>query len=104
VENKVKQNIINFEGKELKWDYTIVPCLKCPIYPTRKEWEEEAKIDVRKDKCYTSRCTYNKANAKMVADGIYMMMHYYSCEECDNGEYHPKENGEFCPDCGSDMR
>lgn len=65
------ENTINFKGKELKWDYEICACLNCPIYPTIKEWEKEAEKDVRKDKCYTSRCTYNKENARQVAEWVY---------------------------------
>lgn len=59
------ENTINFEGKEIIWEYTTCPCLQCPIYPTKKEWEEEK--DVRKDKCYTSRCTYSKNLAASIA-------------------------------------
>jgi hypothetical protein len=66
-------NTINFEGKELKWEYTICPCLQCPIYPTKKDWEEEAEKDVRKDKCYTSRCTYSKNLSALIAWGIHDM-------------------------------
>ena len=61
------ENTINFEGKDIKWEYTICPCLQCPIYPTKKEWEEEAEKDVRKDKCYTSRCIYSKKLAASIA-------------------------------------
>lgn len=65
------ENTIEYNGKILKWDYNICPCLDCPIYPTKKEWEEEAYKDVRKDKCYASRCTYNKELASSIAWGIH---------------------------------
>jgi len=67
------ENTINFERKELKWEYTICPCLQCPIYPTKKKWEEEAEKDVRKDKCYTSGCTYSKNLAASIAWEIHDM-------------------------------
>jgi len=67
------ENTLTYKGEELKWDYKIIPCLECPIYPLRKDWENES--DIRKDKCYTNHCTYNKANGKMVAEGVYAMMH-----------------------------
>ena len=73
------ENKIIYKGEELKWDYDIVPCLNCPIYPLRKEWEADP--DIRKDKCYTSGCTYNKANAKMVAEGVYAMQHPEESDE-----------------------
>jgi len=66
------ENTINFEGKELKWEYKICPCLECPIYPLQKQWENDP--DIRHDKCYTSRCTYNKQNAASIAWGVYNMM------------------------------
>ncbi len=67
------ENTLIYKGKELKWDYKIVPCLECPIYPLRHEWENEP--DIRKDKCYTSHCTYHRAVGKMVAEGVYVMQH-----------------------------
>lgn len=73
------ENTITYEGKELKWEYKICPCLNCPLYPRKSEWEDEP--DIRKDKCYTSRCTYNKAIGKMVAEGVYAMMHSQENEE-----------------------
>jgi len=73
------ENRLTYKGKELKWEYQICPCLECPIYPLRHEWEDDP--DIRKDKCHTSRCIYNKANAKMVAEGVYAMMHPENDEE-----------------------
>lgn len=63
------ENKLTYKGKELKWGYKIVPCLECPIYPLRKEWEDHS--DIRKDKCYTSRCTYNKIVAESLNIIIY---------------------------------
>lgn len=65
------ENTIVYKGKKLKWEYKICACLDCPLYLQRKEWEDEP--DIRKDRCYTSRCTYNKANGKMVAEEIFTM-------------------------------
>ena len=65
------ENTLTYKGKELKWEYEIVPCLECPIYPLQKEWENDP--DIRNDKCYMSRCTYNRAVAKMVGEGIAAM-------------------------------
>ena len=100
MENKTKQNKITFEGKEIIWDYDIAPCLKCPIYPLKKEFEDDP--DIRKNKCWTSGCLYDKENARMVANGIYVMMHYHYCDECD--EYFSKEEiveYKTCPNCHS---
>ena len=71
------ENTIEYKGKTLTWDYKIVPCLECPIYPTIKDWEEEADKDIRKDKCYTSRCKYNKALAGSIAWEIHDMRFGY---------------------------
>lgn len=65
------ENTIDYNGKILKWEYKICPCLDCPIYPTKKDWEEEAEKDVRKDRCYTSICTYNKELAASIAWGLH---------------------------------
>ena len=73
------ENILTYKGKELKWEYKIVPCLDCPIYPLRHEWEDNP--DIRKDKCYTSRCSYHKENSRMVAEGVYAMIHPEENEE-----------------------
>ena len=67
------ENTLTYKEKELKWEYKILPCLDCPIFPLRKEWENDP--DIRHDKCYTSRCTYSKADAKMVAEAVYAMQH-----------------------------
>jgi hypothetical protein len=67
------ENTIIYEGKELKWEYKICACLDCPLYPRRKEWENEP--DIRKNKCYTSRCTYDRTNGKIIAEGIYAIIH-----------------------------
>lgn len=67
------ENTLTYNGEELKWEYKIVPCLECPIYPLRDEWKDDP--DIRKDKCYTSRCTYSRALAKAVAEEFYSMLH-----------------------------
>jgi len=64
-----KINTIEYKGKELKWEYDICPCLECPIYPHRSEWEDEK--DIRKNKCYDSRCTYHKELSASMAWGLY---------------------------------
>ena len=96
--NLTMENIITFNGKEKKWNYKIAPCLECPIYPMRKEWEDDP--DVRNDKCYTSRCTYNRKLSKDIAAELYFMRNNYYCEECN--EWVPKEN-RYCPTCGTDL-
>jgi len=63
------ENTIEHNGKTLNWDYDICPCRQCPIYPTKNEWEYEK--DIRKDKCYTSRCTYQKELATNIAWGLH---------------------------------
>lgn len=63
------ENTITYKGEELKWDYKICPCLECPIYPLRKEWENEP--DIRKDKCYTSHCTYYRQKSKEMANFVF---------------------------------
>lgn len=75
------ENTINYNEKEIKWEYTICPCLQCPIYPTKREWEEEAERDVRKDRCYSSRCSYNKKLAASIAQGIYELRFNKDCDE-----------------------
>lgn len=67
------ENTLTYKGKELKWEYKTVPCLECPIYPLRDQWKDDP--DIRKDKCYTSHCTYHRTVGKMVAEGVYAMMH-----------------------------
>jgi translation initiation factor 2 beta subunit (eIF-2beta)/eIF-5 len=95
------ENTINFEGKELKWEYTICPCLECPIYPLQKEWENET--DIRKNKCWTSRCLYDKMKAKEMADYIQLLRNNYHCKECD--KWIPKDelDEKYCPYCGTDL-
>jgi len=65
------ENTIEHNSKILKWDYDICPCLDCPIYHTKNEWEEEAEKDVRKDKCFSSMCTYYRQRSATLAWGIY---------------------------------
>ena len=103
MENKeiIKQNKISFNDKEIIWDYKIVPCFECPIYPLKKEFEDDP--DKRNDKCWTSGCLYDREVSRMVANGIYVMMHSIYCDECD--EYIDKEEifeGK-CPNCHSDL-
>lgn len=93
------ENSIIYDGKELKWEYKTCPCLECPIYPTRKEWEEEAKHDARKDKCYYAHCTYGRKLSHDIAQGLYVMMNCYHCDDCDI--WTPKENEGYCSECGS---
>jgi len=69
------ENIIEYNGKELKWNYDICPCLICPLYEASKQFHAANDPDARHDKCYTSRCTYNAKNASDIAWGIYYIMH-----------------------------
>lgn len=97
----MKQNKISFKGKEITWDYEICPCSTCPIYPLKKEFEDDP--DKRNDKCWTSHCLYDKENSRMVANAVYVWMHYYHCDECD--EYFDKDEliDKTCPNCYSDL-
>jgi len=92
------ENIVNFKGKEIKWDYKICPCLECPIYPLRKEWEDEP--DIRKDKCYTSRCTYSRLKGKEVAEYVSFIL---SNKKCDGCEGWLDKNEIQCYHCGADL-
>lgn len=97
------ENTIIFEGKELKWKYNICPCLECPIYPTRNEWEEEARKDVRLDKCWTSRCAYDKKKAEEMANSIFFLMNNYHCYECDEWFSKDEIDERVCPNCYSEL-
>lgn len=92
------ENTIIFEGKEKKSNYKIVPCLECPIYPLKKEWEDDP--DIRHNKCYTSKCTYDKKLGKEIAEELYFMKNNFYCEECY--KWTPKEIRD-CPICGTDL-
>ena len=70
--DNLMENTLTFEGKELKWDYKIVPCLECPIYPLRKDWEDDP--DIRHDKCYTSHCSYDRKQSRAMAESIAFIM------------------------------
>ena len=93
------ENTIKFEGNEKKWNYTICPCLECPIYPHIKEWENDP--DIRNNKCWSSRCTYDKMKAKEMSDWIYFIKNYYYCENCDKSFSKNEIDEDFCPDCGN---
>ncbi|MCK9273278.1 hypothetical protein M0P65_07100 [Candidatus Gracilibacteria bacterium] len=95
------ENIITFEGHKRKWEYSICPCLDCPIYPLRKEWEDSD--DVRENKCYTSRCSYDREKAREIANEIYFIMHNYHCEECNKWFSKDDFFEKYCPECGIDM-
>lgn len=97
------ENKIIYNGVELTWQYKDCACLDCPIYPTIKEWEEEAEKDVRKNLCYSSRCVYDKIMAKAMANFIYDSRYNWICEDC--GERIPKEDADdkYCPNCGCDL-
>ena len=101
MEEEIKQNKIIFNGEEKTWNYKICPCLECPIYPNRKDWEDEK--DIRKNKCWSSRCTYDKIKAKEVTDFIYYCQNYYHCIDCD--KWFPKHDffEPICPECHQDM-
>ena len=72
-------NTITYKGENLTWDYKIAACLDCPLYPHIKEWEDDP--DIRKDKCYTSGCTYNKNNARAISEDIALIMNGNEDEE-----------------------
>ena len=94
------ENKIEYNGKTLKWEYDICACLSCPLFPMIKEWENEK--DKRKDKCYTSRCTYNSENARQIANEIAFLRDNHYCDECD--EYFDKDElFQHCPICGTDF-
>ena len=92
------ENKIRFNNEEIKWNYRIVPCLECPIYPLKYQWKND--VDIRNDMCYTSGCTWYKLKSKEMSDALFFMKEHWYCDDCDT--YFSKDLNSECPECGQD--